>query len=313
MPLDPQLRAMLDQLSTQTIDYAEVTPEEHREAMKLIALADGPREEVAGIEANGAPGPAGTIPLRLYRPATSSTAPLPILVWYHGGGWVIGDLDTADTTCRKLACRAGAMVVSVEYRLAPEHPAPAAMGDAWAALRWVTEHGVELGGDPTRVAVGGDSAGGNLSALVAVRARDAGGPPLRHQLLVYPATDLTRSLPSHAENGEGYLLTADAMSWFLAHYLGADQNAKDAALSPLFTDDLTGVAPAHVITAEFDPLRDEGEAYAARLADSGVAVDACRYDGMIHGFFQMGAVTPVADAAVSDAAAGLVTALGSED
>jgi acetyl esterase len=234
---------------------------------------------------------------------------LPVLVWYHGGGWVIGDLDTADTTCRKLASRSGALVVSVDYRLAPEHPAPAPFEDAWAALCWVEREAPGLGGDPSRLAVGGDSAGGNLSALVAVRARDVGGPVLRYQLLVYPATDLTRSLPSHTENGEGYLLTTESMSWFLGHYLGPADDPKLPSLSPIYTDDLSGVADGFIITGELDPLRDEGEAYAARLRESGVAVDVRRYDGMIHGFFQMGAVTPVADAAVSDAASHLRAAL----
>ena len=181
--------------------------------------------------------------------------------------------------------------------------------DSWAALRWVATAGATLGGDPTRLAVGGDSAGGNLSALLAVRARDNGGPTLRYQLLVYPATDLTMSQPSHVDNGEGYLLTNQATSWFLGHYLGPDDDPKNPSLSPHFTDDLSGVADAFIITAEFDPLRDEGEAYAARLRDSGVAVDLNRYDGMVHGFFQMGGVTPVADAAVSEAASHLRAAL----
>jgi acetyl esterase len=167
----------------------------------------------------------------------------------------------------------------------------------------------KLGGDPSRLAVGGDSAGGNLSALLAVRARDSGGPALRYQLLVYPATDLTMSYPSHVENGDGYMLTNEATAWFLGHYLGPDDDPKHPSLSPHFSDDLSGVAPAVIITAEFDPLRDEGEAYAARLRDSGVAVDLRHYDGMIHGFFQMGGITPVADSAVSDAASRLRAAL----
>jgi acetyl esterase len=245
----------------------------------------------------------------VYRPTGAGAAPLPILVWYHGGGWVIGDLDTADTTCRKLANRSGALVVSVDYRLAPEHPAPAPAEDCWAALCWVAGAATQLGGDPSRLAVGGDSAGGNLSALLAVRARDSGGPVLRYQLLVYPATDLTMSYPSHVENGDGYMLTKEATAWFLGHYLGPNDDPKHPSLSPHHSDDLSGVAPAFILTAEFDPLRDEGEAYAARLRESGVAVDLRRYDGMIHGFFQMGGVTPVADSAVSDAASRVRAAL----
>jgi acetyl esterase len=303
MPLDPQIEVLLEQMAAmESVDYREVTPEGLRQTMKMIAAADGLPEAVGSVHDASADGPAGAIPVRVYRPAGAGTAPLPILIWYHGGGWVIGDLDTADTTCRKLANRSGALVVSVDYRLAPEHPAPAPVEDCWAALCWVAGVATELGGDPARLAVGGDSAGGNLSALLAVRARDNGGPPLRYQLLVYPATDLTMSYPSHTENGDGYMLTNDATAWFLGHYLGPDKDPKHPSLSPHHIDDLSGLAPALIITAEFDPLRDEGEAYAARLQDSGVPVDLRRYDGMIHGFFQMGGVTSVADSAVSDAA-----------
>ncbi|HEY1633261.1 MAG TPA: alpha/beta hydrolase [Acidimicrobiales bacterium] len=303
MPLDPQIEALLEQMAAmETVDYGEVTPEGLRQVMKMIAAADGPPEAVDSVRDASADGPGGSIPIRVYRPAGAGTAPLPVLVWYHGGGWVIGDLDTADTTCRKLANRSGALVASVDYRLAPEYPAPAPADDCWAALSWVVEAATELGGDASRVAVGGDSAGGNLSALVAVRARDNGFPALRYQLLVYPATDLTMSYPSHIENGDGYMLTNEATAWFRGHYLGPDKDPKHPSVSPHYVDDLDGVAPAFIITAEFDPLRDEGEAYAARLHDSGVPVDLRRYDGMIHGFFQMGGVTPVADSAVSEAA-----------
>jgi acetyl esterase len=310
MPLDLQIKTMLDQLAgMESIDYREVTPEGLRQVMKMIATTDGPPEEVGPVESRVVAGPAGAIPVRVYRPEGDAGALPGILVWYHGGGWVIGDLDTADTTCRKLVNRSGAVVVSVDYRLAPEHPAPAGLDDCWAALRWVADHGTEVGGDPLRLAVGGDSAGGNLAALVSVLARDAGGPTLRHQLLVYPATDLTMSCPSHVENGTGYMLTSESTAWFLSHYLGPGSDPSAPALSPLFTEDLACVAPAHVVTAEFDPLRDEGEAYAVRLADAGVPVDVRRYEGMIHGFFQMGAVTPVADAAVTEAATRLAAAL----
>ncbi|HEX6476176.1 MAG TPA: alpha/beta hydrolase, partial [Acidimicrobiales bacterium] len=265
MPLDPQIDTLLEQMgAVEPVDYREVTPEGLRQMMKVIATADGPLEAVDSVTDASADGPAGPIPLRVYRPAGSGTAPLPVLVWYHGGGWVIGDLDTADTTCRKLASRSGALVVSVDYRLAPEHPAPAPAEDCWAALCWLAESAGEVGGDASRLAVGGDSAGGNLSALVAVRARDNGGPALRYQLLVYPATDLTRSYPSHTENGAGYMLTNEATAWFQDHYLGPDHDPKHPSVSPHYVDDLAGVAPAFIITAEFDPLRDEGEAYAAR-------------------------------------------------
>jgi acetyl esterase len=311
VPLDPEIKALLDQMAGVAIDFSEVTPDGFRQVMKMITALDGAPETVASVEHASAEGPSGAIPLRVYRPADGAARPsgFPILVWYHGGGWVIGDLDTADATCRKLANRAGAIVVSVDYRLAPEHQAPAPFDDCWAAVRWVAEMGRNLGGDPNRLAVGGDSAGGNLSALVAVRARDNSGPPIRHQLLVYPATDLTMSHPSQVENGEGYFLTRESMDWFRDHYLDVHVDPKDPSVSPLFVDDLSGLAGAHVITAEFDPLRDEGEAYAARLRESGVAVDLRRYDGMIHGFFQMTGVTPVAESAVSEAASKLRAAL----
>jgi acetyl esterase len=311
MPLDPQIAALLDQMAGMAVDFTEVTPEGFRQAMKMVVALDAAPEAVASVDDASAEGPSGAIPLRVYRPADTAAGPsgFPILVWYHGGGFVIGDLDTADSTCRKLANRAGAMVVSVDYRLAPEHPAPAPFDDCWAAVCWVADMGKELGGDATRLAVGGDSAGGNLSTLVALRARDDSGPPIRHQLLVYPVTDLTMSHPSQVDNGEGYFLTREAMDWFRDHYLDADADPKDPSVSPLFVDDLSRLAGAHIITAEFDPLRDEGEAYAARLRDSGVAVDLRRYDGMIHGFFQMTGVTPVAESAVTDAASKLRAAL----
>jgi acetyl esterase len=292
-------------------DLSEMTVEEARAVIVMLAAADGEPEPVEAVEDRTIPGPAGDIPVRIYRPAEPTGA---LLVWYHGGGWVIGDLQTADPTARKLANRSGAVVVSVDYRLAPEHPYPAAVDDAWAALQWVDAHASELGGDPTRVAVGGDSAGGNLSAVVALLARDTGGPAVRHQLLVYPAVDLTMSHPSMDENGEGYLLTKAGMTWFIGHYLGpADGRAgldKDPKVSPLHAPDLSGLAPATVITAGFDPLRDEGRSYAAALEAAGVAVEEHRYPTMIHGFISMGSITAVTDEALDAAGAALRASLG---
>jgi acetyl esterase len=215
-----------------------------------------------------------------------------MLVWYHGGGWTIGDLDSADRTSRRLAAGTGALVVSVHYRLAPEHPFPAAADDCFGALRWLIDNANSLGGDPSRVAVGGDSAGGNLAAVVACRARDE-GLALRYQLLVYPVTDCTMSSSSYDSNGEGYLLTRDTMAWFIENYVG-DGDPKDPRVSPLFVDDLSGVAPALVITAEFDPLRDEGEAYGERLREAGVDVEVRRFDGQTHSFFELTMITPAA-------------------
>jgi acetyl esterase len=300
MPLDPNLKTMLDQLASMGGPaMTEVSATEAREMYKLMVSADAPPQDVASVEPRSIPGPAGDVPARAYRPASTPLGdPPPILVWFHGGGWVIGDLDTADSTCRALANGTGALVVSVDYRLAPEHRFPAAVDDCLAAFEWVLANGAELGGDSTRIAVGGDSAGGNLAAVVSIAARDK-GLPVRHQLLVYPVTDATFSQPSMDENAEGYLLTKDSMLWFGDHYFGPYGDAKDPRLSPLYADDLTGVAPATVITAEFDPLRDEGEAYAERLREADVPVELTRYDGMIHGFFALGMVTPVAGEAMA--------------
>jgi acetyl esterase len=306
--LDPDVRVLLDNMaSAGTPDLSEMGVAEARAVMGLLTAVDGEPEAVDQVTDRTIPSPSGPIALRIYR-ADTAGPPAPVLVWYHGGGWVIGDLASADPTARKLANRSGAIVVSVDYRLAPEHPFPAGPDDCWAALSWVAEHAAEIGGDPARLAVGGDSAGGNLAAVVAVLARDAGGPALRHQLLIYPATDLTLSHASIDENGQGYLLTSDAMRWFTDQYLaGADP--KDPRVSPLYVDDLAGVAPATVYTAGFDPLRDEGAAYAQRLTESGVACEHRGFDRMIHGFFGMGTVTPVALEAMDAASARLRAAL----
>lgn len=307
MPLDPQVKALLDQMAAMgEPPIEEQTPEEARAAMgRLAALGRVPERPAPG-EDRTIPGPAGPVPVRIYRP--ESDEPLPVLVYFHGGGWVIGDIGTHDTTCQQLAVRIPAVVVSVEYRLAPEHPYPAAVEDCLAATRWVRDHAGELEADGHRVAVGGDSAGGNLAAVVSLRCRDAGDPPLAFQLLVYPATDLTRSFPSHRENGDGYLLTAASIGWFLDHYIPEDRR-KEPDASPYFADSLHGLPPALVITAEFDPLRDEGEAYAARLRESGVPATASRYEGMIHAFFGMDGALPQAGDALDEAATALRGAL----
>lgn len=301
MPVVPEIQVLLDQLAAAPIDMATVTPDAMRMMYQVIAAARGEVAEVEAVEDRDLDGPGGALPVRIYRPR--GDGPAPVLVWYHGGGWVIGDIATSDATARRLCAEAGAVVVSVGYRLAPEHPYPAGPDDAWAALGWVAAHAAEIGGDPARLAVGGDSAGGNLAALVALRARDEGGPALRHQLLVYPATDLAMDHPSIHENGEGYFLTEAAMLWFADHYLGADRQHGDPAspaVSPLRAE-VAGVAPAQVLTAEFDPLRDEGDAYAARLAEAGVPVDHVPHPGLIHGFFSMGSLSPDADEATAAA------------
>jgi acetyl esterase len=272
----------------------------------LAALEHG--EEIQRVDDRLVPTPEGDIAVRVYTPEAAVGANRGVLLWLHGGGWVIGDLDTADATCRALANRAGAVVVSVDYRLAPEHPAPAALEDCLSALMWTVENAELLGVDATKVAVGGDSAGGNLAAMLCQRVRDDFGPEVDFQLLVYPVTDLTLGHPSMEENAEGYFLTKASMEWFVDCYLG-DRERKDPAVSPLFADDLSGLPPALVITAEYDPLRDEGEAYATRLQEAGVPTQHLRYDGQIHGFFAMASMLDDARAALDVAGAALRTAL----
>ena len=305
MPVDPAIQAMLDAMADEDApSLTDMAPTEAREVMAALTAADGEPEPVAAVDDRVI----GGVPTRVYRAEGTAPAGAPCLLWLHGGGFVIGDLASADPTARKLANRTGAVVVSVDYRLAPEHPFPAAPDDCRAVLEAVVADGAALGVDPRRLAVGGDSAGGNLAAVTAVAARDA-GVALAHQLLVYPVTDLTMSFESIVSNGEGYLLTAAAMQWFHDHYLGTGGEAKDPMASPYWFDDLAGLAPATVITAEFDPLRDEGNAYAERLREAGVPTELRQFDGQIHGFFGLGGITPVALEAMDFAAERLRAAL----
>jgi acetyl esterase len=308
VPLDPQARFLLDQLEVLgTPPVSEQTPEEARAGFALLVAFAGPAENPVPAEDRSVPGPAGEIPVRIYRP-TSSLA-LPVVVYFHGGGFVIGDISTHDTVCQRLSGEVPAVVVSVDYRLAPEHRFPAAVEDCEAATRWVSDHAGEFGGDSGRIAVAGDSAGGNLAAVVARRARDSGGPPIAFQLLVYPATDMTRSLPSQTENATGYLLEADTMAWFIGNYLD-DADPRNPDASPLFADDLSNLPPALVVTAEFDPLRDEGEAYAERLRAAGVPAAVSRYDGMIHGFYGFDSIFDASKRATGETVVALRDALG---
>jgi acetyl esterase len=229
-------------------------------------------------------------------------------VFLHGGGWVLCSLDTHDQTCRALTRDAGTITVSVDYRLAPDGRFPAAAEDAYAATTWAAEHAGELGGDPRRLAVAGDSAGGNLAAAAALMARDRGGPALAFQLLVYPVLDHRRVTPSHRENAEGFFLTGVHMRWYWEQYLGPDGDGAHPYASPGLAGDLAGLPPAHIVTAECDPLRDEGEDYARRLRDAGVPVEVVRYDGMFHGFFGMAELLPGARRA-QDAAFGALRAM----
>jgi acetyl esterase len=306
--LQPEIAALLERQA------ASGRPPLHRQSVEQArafhvedaAALNGPAVPVAAVADRLVPGPAGELPVRVYTP--EGAAPLPIVVYFHGGGWVVGTLDTYDPLCRALAAAVPAVVVSVDYRLAPEHRWPAAAEDAYAATLWASRNAAELGGVQHRLAVAGDSAGGNLAAVVALGARDRGGPAIAFQLLVYPALDAAGDTGSWREFADGFYLTADGMRWYWDHYLGgADGRAPDA--SPLRAAFFGGLPPALVIGAEHDVLRDEGEAYAARLAEAGVAATASRYPGMVHGFFRWRAVTASADAALGEAAAALRAAL----
>ncbi len=306
MTLNPQAKVLLDQMAAMGMPpIHEQEPEAVREANRLPPAVPG--ATMAHVEDRSIPGPGGEIPVRIYRPTEASDHSL--LVWYHGGGWVIGDLDGADVTCRELAARSGSVVVSVDYRLAPEHRYPAAHEDCYAATVWAAGNAEDLGADAGKLAVGGDSAGGNLAAVVSLRARDESGPAIRFQLLVYPVTDHNYETVSYNDNAEGYLLTRDGMEWFWNHYLGPDGDGSHPHASPLRAEDLSGLPPAHVITAEYDPLRDEGEAYAERLRGAGVAVTQTRYAGQIHAFYGMHGVLDDATNAAQESAEKLKAAL----
>ena len=302
MPLDPQAQQILDLINAAPSLDLDADAAEARNFFSQMNTPDG-ATPVARHENHTLPGPAGDLPVRLYAP--EADGPLPVLAYFHGGGFVIGDLDTHDGTCRELAVGAECLVVSVDYRLAPEHPFPAAPEDCYAATAWLAEHCAELGGDPTRLAVGGDSAGGNLAAAVALMARERGGPPLAHQLLIYPVTDYAFETASYRENAEGYMLTLPMMEWFWNHYLSDPAQGDNELASPLRATSLAQLPPATVITAEFDPLRDEGELYAQRLSDAGVKTQMTRYDGVFHGFFGMGAAIDKAKQAVDEACTAL--------
>lgn len=311
MPLDPQARTLIDQLAASgqpALDQISVA--EARALLRNLAPLAGPAGDDPVVEDSTVPGPSGPIPVRLYRPRAAGPG-APLLIWLHGGGWVIGDLESADGTARLLSTGAGVVVASVDYPLAPEDPYPAGPEGCYAATRWLAEHAAELGADPGRVAIGGDSAGGNLAAVVALLARDRGGPDLKFQLLVYPCTDALMGHASMEENAEGYFLTRSAMQWFYGHYLGASQDvAKEPTVSPLYAEDLTALPPALVITAEFDPLRDEGEAYGRRLQEAGVPATVSRYEGQIHGFFGLTMVLDGGKRALREACVALENALG---
>jgi acetyl esterase len=275
-------------------------------AADLASIRDaaGEPETVWEVTETSLPGPGGELPVRIYRPGPQR--PLPVLAYFFGGGWALGSIDTADAICRALANAAGCLVVTVGYRLAPEHPFPAAVRDCAAAVGWVDAHAAELGADPAWIAVGGDSAGGNLAAAVTLLAREA-GPPLAGQLLVYPNTDQDADDASMRDNTDPWLFNHRSVAWYRGHYLTDPAEAANPLASPLRAAHLGGLPPALVITAEYDPLRDQGERYAARLADEGTPMTLHRYDGMTHGFFAMVGTVDTARDAIDEAAAALRT------
>jgi acetyl esterase len=312
--LHPHAKALLDMMVERGIPPTHtLTPADARafyRERRAVTQPDPP--DIGEVRDLSATGPQGPIPLRLYHPeaaARRAKAP-PVLVYFHGGGWVIGDLDTHDTLCRQLALASGVAVVAVDYRMGPEHRFPAAVDDCIAATRWVRDHAAELGVDATRLAVGGDSAGGNLAAVVAIAARDAGDLPIGFQLLIYPATDQRRGWPSHTTNAQGYLLTADTMDYFHDHYIPDKAMDLDWRASPLLHEDLSKLPPALVLTAGYDPLRDEALQYSQRLTLAGNRATHILFERQIHGFITMGRVIDEANAAVAICAAELRRALG---
>lgn len=296
--LDPATGALLQFLAAAGAPpMSQQTPEEARAGFRTLAVDlrdDSLLPPMAEVTDTEVPGPAGSRPARVYRP--HADGPLPTVLFLHGGGFVIGDLDTHDLACRTIAEHSRAVVVSLDYRLAPEHPFPAAVEDTVAAADWMVEHTAELGGDH-RTGVAGDSAGGNLAAVTAQHLRDR-GHELTAQLLIYPVTEMGADTDSFRDNAEGYFLDADTMLWFGAQYAGpAGVDPGDPRLSPRHGD-LAGLAPAVVVTAQFDPLRDDGDGYARALAEAGVRVEHRQFPGLIHGFVDMGRHSPAADAAV---------------
>jgi acetyl esterase len=312
MPLHPQCQTIVDAAKAAGVPFEAddfVTMRKFYTGSTAIYRHSTPAlDSVANLVFAG---PAGNVPLRMYRPHNPSGQMLPVLVFYHGGGWVVGDLDTHDHVCRYLAGHAGVVVAAVDYRLAPEHKFPAAFDDACAAVRWITGKASDLGIDRSRVAVGGDSAGGNLAAAVALALRDEGDVPLSLQLLIYPALDFTADNDSLRDNGKGYMLTRAAMEQFSDWYLPKRITRTDPHASPQLAADHSGLPAAFIQTAEFDPLRDEAIAYSATLRQAGVPVEHRHYEGMIHGFARMGGKVDTALTALDDAAAALRGAFGS--
>lgn len=299
MPVNPKIQFFLEQMNTMPVSFDQITPEAMRnsENSALMALQ---KEPVEKVEDRPIPLDGRDIPIRIYTPA--GNAPFPALVFYHGGGWVLGSIESHDAICRELANLASCVVVSVEYRLAPEHKFPAAVEDAYESLEWIVDHAAELGIDADRIAVGGDSAGGNLATVTCLIAKERSGPRLVHQLLLYPSTGPAAGTPSMSENAQGYLLTQDMMGWFQSHYLNGPEDRNHPYLSPILSDELEGLPPATILTAQYDPLRDVGAAYAQKLQAHGVEVYYKNYEDLIHGFANFSSFVPEARLAVAEGA-----------
>jgi len=310
VPVAPPIRALLDAAAQAEAPPIEEQPIDQARAgaIAFASLGAGEKQDVVRVDDRLLPGLVGDIAVRVYVP--EGEPPLPVVAYFHGGGFVFMGIETHDWICRRLANASGAIVVSVDYRLAPEHRYPAALDDCMAVTTWLAEHGGVVGADPERLAVAGDSAGGNLAAAVALASRTVGGPRVSAQVLVYPVTDAACATPSFVQNAEGYLLTAGTMRWFWKQYLGPDGDPDDGYASVLRAPDLSGLPPTLVITAEYDPLRDEGEAYAEHLTEAGVDATVHRYDGMIHGFLGLPDITPDATAAMTEVGDFLRRALG---
>jgi acetyl esterase len=308
MALHPQCKAFLDMLAAAGGPGLNEMPlDEARKVPYQMIELGGTEEPVAQVDTRVIPGPV-EIPVRVYRPALAQD--LPALMFFHGGGFVICNLDSHDRACRSLANASGCVVVSVDYRLAPEHKFPAAAEDAYAATRYVAEHAAEFGIDPNRIAVGGDSAGGNLATVVALMARDRGGPALKFQLLIYPVTDFTEhATQSEREYGQGHFLDLALMDWFADQYFASESDRHLPYGSPIKASDVRGLPPAMVITCECDPLRDQGEAYADKLRAAGVAVELKRYEGMIHPFVSLAGIVDAGRDAIKESAAAVRQAL----
>lgn len=310
MPINPQVASLLAMMAQfPPIDFETVTAAQWREERETMRLALGEPPAVAVVRNLDITLPGRTLPARLYIPENAPESP-PLAIYFHGGGWVLGSIDTHDSTCRALARAAGVAILSVGYRLAPEAPFPAPLDDCFDALLWAHDHAGKLGIDPDRLAVAGDSAGGNLATAVALRARDRQGPALRHQLLIYPVTDADFTRPSYTENGDGdYFLSTAGMQWFWKQYCGALPQGHVEGATVLRTADLRRLPSATVVLAEYDPLRDEGSAYADALERAGNAVVCETVPGMIHGFFSMADAVPDALPAIERAGAALRKAL----